>query len=80
MAKTLRDGCIVTDSSIDKQAARARSEKVRDEPDPVSLATRRRWNWELLLTCMVPTLFRKDMSVNEMKVKLKEFRLRLPGN
>ena len=40
MGHTLRDGCIVTGSSIDKQAARARSERVRDRPDPTSLATR----------------------------------------
>jgi hypothetical protein len=39
--QTLRDGCVVTDSGIDKQAARARRERVRDGPDPVSLATRR---------------------------------------
>lgn len=40
MGHTLRDGSIVTGSSIDKQAARARSERVRDRPDPASLATR----------------------------------------
>lgn len=40
MGHTLRDGCIVTGSSIDKQTTKARGERVRDRPDPASLATR----------------------------------------
>jgi len=42
MGHTLRDGYIVTGSSIDKldkQATRARNERVRDRTDPASLAT-----------------------------------------
>lgn len=78
MGHALRDGCIVDSSSIDKQAARARSERVRDTRSSEPCYTLVKGLESSCLHAWFPPFF-AGMCLNEMKIELKDLGLRLEG-